>query len=126
MNFPKELKYTRDHEWVRMLDETTALIGISDFAQAELGDLVYVNLPAVGDEAIAGESVCDVESVKAVSDVMSPVTGTVAEVNESLDESPELLNSDPYGAWIVKVENITDFSELLSAEEYEAFTKEEH
>ncbi len=126
MNFPKELKYTRDHEWVRMLDETTALIGISDFAQAELGDLVYVNLPAVGDEAVAGESVCDVESVKAVSDVMSPVTGTVAEVNESLDESPELLNSDPYGAWIVKVENITDFSELLSAEEYEAFTKEEH
>lgn len=126
MNFPKELKYTRDHEWVRMLDETTALIGISDFAQAELGDLVYVNLPAVGDEAVAGESVCDVESVKAVSDVMSPVTGTVAEVNEALDESPELLNSDPYGAWIVKVENITDFSELLSAEEYEAFTKEEH
>ena len=126
MNFPKELKYTRDHEWVRMLDETTALIGISDFAQAELGDLVYVNLPAVGDEAVAGESVCDVESVKAVSDVMSPVTGTVAEVNEELDESPELLNSDPYGAWIVKVENITDFSELLSAEEYEAFTKEEH
>ena len=126
MNFPKELKYTRDPEWVRMLDETTALIGISDFAQAELGDLVYVNLPAVGDEAVAGESVCDVESVKAVSDVMSPVTGTVAEVNEELDESPELLNSDPYGAWIVKVENITDFSELLSAEEYEAFTKEEH
>ena len=126
MNFPKELKYTRDHEWVRMLDETTALIGISDFAQAELGDLVYVNLPAVGDEAVAGVSVCDVESVKAVSDVMSPVTGTVAEVNEALDESPELLNSDPYGAWIVKVENITDFSELLSAEEYEAFTKEEH
>lgn len=126
MNFPAELKYTKDHEWVKMLDDTTALVGISDFAQSELGDLVFVNLPAVGDEVVAGEAACDVESVKAVSDVMSPVTGSVAEVNEELDDSPELLNSDPYGAWIMKIENITDFSELLSAEEYEAFTKEEH
>ena len=126
MNFPAELKYTKDHEWVKMLDDTTALVGISDFAQSELGDLVFVNLPAVGDDVVAGEAACDVESVKAVSDVMSPVTGSVAEVNEELDDSPELLNSDPYGAWIIKIENITDFSELLSAEEYEAFTKEEH
>lgn len=126
MNFPAELKYTKDHEWVKMLDETTALVGISDFAQSELGDLVFVNLPAVGDDVVAGEAACDVESVKAVSDVMSPVTGSVAEINEELDDSPELLNSDPYGAWIMKIENITDFSELLSAEEYEAFTKEEH
>ncbi len=126
MNFPAELKYTKDHEWVKMLDETTALGGISDFAQSELGDLVFVNLPAVGDDVVAGEAACDVESVKAVSDVMSPVTGSVAEVNEELDDSPELLNSDPYGAWIMKIENVTDFSELLSAEEYEAFTKEEH
>lgn len=126
MNFPAELKYTKDHEWVKMLDDTTALVGISDFAQSEMGDLVFVNLPAVGDDVVAGEAACDVESVKAVSDVMSPVTGSVAEVNEELDDSPELLNSDPYGAWIMKIENITDFSELLSAEEYEAFTKEEH
>ena len=126
MNFPAELKYTKDHEWVKMLDDTTALVGISDFAQSELGDLVFVNLPAVGDDVVAGEAACDVESVKAVSDVMSPVTGSVAEVNEELDDSPELLNSDPYGAWIMKIENVTDFSELLSAEEYEAFTKEEH
>lgn len=126
MNFPAELKYTKDHEWVKMLDDTTALVGISDFAQSELGDLVFVNLPAVGDDVVAGEAACDVESVKAVSDVMSPVTGSVAEVNEKLDDSPELLNSDPYGAWIMKIENVTDFSELLSAEEYEAFTKEEH
>ena len=126
MNFPAELKYTKDHEWVKMLDDTTALVGISDFAQSELGDLVFVNLPAVGDDVVAGEAACDVECVKAVSDVMSPVTGSVAEVNEELDDSPELLNSDPYGAWIMKIENITDFSELLSAEEYEAFTKEEH
>lgn len=126
MKFPAELKYSRDHEWVKMLDDTTALVGISDFAQSELGDLVFVNLPAVGDDVVAGEAACDVESVKAVSDVMSPVTGSVAEVNEELDDSPELLNSDPYGAWIMKIENVTDFSELLSAEEYEAFTKEEH
>mgnify|MGYP004667858415 FL=1 len=126
MNFPAELKYTKDHEWVKMLDDSTALVGISDFAQSELGDLVFVNLPAVGDDVVAGEAACDVESVKAVSDVMSPVTGSVAEVNEELDDSPELLNSDPYGAWIMKIENVTDFSELLSAEEYEAFTKEEH
>ena len=126
MNFPAELKYTKDHAWVKMLDDTTALVGISDFAQSELGDLVFVNLPAVGDDVVAGEAACDVESVKAVSDVMSPVTGSVAEVNEELDDSPELLNSDPYGAWIMKIENVTDFSELLSAEEYEAFTKEAH
>ena len=126
MNFPAELKYTKDHEWVKMLDDTTALVGISDFAQSELGDLVFVNLPAVGDDVVAGEAACDVESVKAVSDVMSPVTGSVAQLNEEVDDSPELLNSDPYGAWIMKIENVTDFSELLSAEEYEAFTKEEH
>ena len=86
----------------------------------------YANLPEPGDEVLAGETACDVESVKAVSDVMSPVTGVIAEVNEELDDSPELLNSDPYEAWIMKIEHITDFSELLSAEEYEAFTKEEH
>ena len=113
MNFPAELKYTKDHEWVKMLDDTTALVGISDFAQSELGDLVFVNLPAVGDDVVAGEAACDVESVKAVSDVMSPVTGSVAEVNEELDDSPELLNSDPYGAWIMKIENVTDTARLM-------------
>ena len=126
MNFPAELKYSRDHEWVKMLDDTTALVGISDFAQSELGDLVYVNLPAAGDDVVAGETACDVESVKAVSDVMSPVSGRIAGVNEALDDAPELLNSDPYGAWIFRVEDITDFAELLDAEDYEAFTKEEH
>ena len=126
MNFPAELKYSRDHEWVKKLDDTTALVGISDFAQSELGDLVYVNLPEVGDEVTAGETACDVESVKAVSDVMSPVSGKVSEVNEELEDSPELLNSDPYGAWIFKVTDVSAFSELLDAEAYEAFTKEEH
>ena len=126
MNFPAELKYSRDHEWVKLLDDTTALVGISDFAQSELGDLVYVNLPVVGDDVVAGETACDVESVKAVSDVMSPVSGRIAEVNEALDDAPELLNSDPYGAWIFKVTDITDFADLLDAAAYEAFTKEEH
>ena len=125
MNFPAELKYTKDHEWVKMLDDTTALVGISDFAQSELGDLVFVNLPAVGDDVVAGEAACDVESVKAVSDVMSPVTGSVAEVNEELDDSPELLNSDPYGAWIIKVEGIGGTEELLDAAAYEAHCAEE-
>ncbi len=115
MNFPAELKYTKDHEWVKMLDDTTALVGISDFAQSELGDLVFVNLPAVGDDVVAGEAACDVESVKAVSDVMSPVTGSVAEVNEELDDSPELLNSDPYGAWIMKIEKDDLKNEVVSA-----------
>ena len=124
MNFPAELKYSRDHEWVKMIDETTALIGISDFAQSELGDLVFVNLPVVGDEVTAGETACDVESVKAVSDIISPVSGVVAEINTELEDSPEMLNEDPYGAWTFKVENITAFEELLDAEAYEAMTKE--
>ena len=126
MNFPKELKYTKDDEWIKMLDDTTALIGITDYAQDQLNDIVFVTLPAVGDEVTADTPFGDVESVKAVSDLVCPVTGVVAEVNEELDDSPELLNSDPYEAWIMKIEHITDFSELLSAEEYEAFTKEEH
>ena len=124
MNFPAELKYSRDHEWVKMIDETTALIGITDFAQSELGDLVFVNLPVEGDEVTAGETACDVESVKAVSDIISPVTGVIAEVNADLEDAPENLNEDPYGAWIFKVENITGFEELLTAEEYEAMIKE--
>ena len=125
MNFPAELKYSRDHEWVKMLDDTTALVGITDFAQSELGDLVYVNLPEPGDEVLAGETACDVESVKAVSDLISPVSGTVCEVNEDLLDQPELLNEDPYGTWIIKVENVTDTEELLDAAAYEAFCAEE-
>ena len=125
MNFPAELKYSRDHEWVKMLDDTTALVGITDFAQSELGDLVYVNLPEPGDEVLAGETACDVESVKAVSDLVCPVTGAVCAVNEDLLDQPELLNKEPYDAWIIKVENITDTEELLDAAAYEAFCAEE-
>ena len=121
MNFPAELKYSKSHEWVKMLDETTALVGFTDYAQKELGDLVFINLPMEGDEVTKETPFCDVESVKAVSDVMSPVSGTVAEVNEELQDAPQMLNESPYDAWIVKVENITDFEELLDADAYQAF-----
>ena len=124
MNFPAELKYTKDHEWIKM-EGDIAVIGISDFAQDALGDVVFINLPEVGDEVTAGESFGDVESVKAVSDVNSPVTGIVLEVNEELSDSPENLNSDPYGSWIIKVEKITASEDLMDAAAYEAFCAEE-
>ena len=114
-----DLKYSKSHEGVRM-DGDVAVIGISDFAQDALGDLVFVNLPQVGDDVTAGEAFGDVESVKAVSDLMSPVTGTVCEINEELLDAPENLNNDPSGAWIIKVDNITDTEELLDAAAYEA------
>ena len=124
MNFPAELKYTKDHEWLKM-EGDIAVIGISDFAQDALGDVVFINLPEVGDEVTAGESFGDVESVKAVSDVNSPVTGVVLEINEELSDSPENLNSDPYGSWIIKVEKITATEDLMDAAAYEAFCAEE-
>ena len=124
MNYPVELKYTKDHEWLKM-EGDIAVIGITDFAQDALGDVVFINLPEVGDTVTAGESFGDVESVKAVSDVNSPVTGIVLEINEELIDSPELLNEDPYGAWIIKVENVTDEEDLLTAAAYEAFCAEE-
>lgn len=124
MNFPAELKYSKSHEWIKMLDDTTALVGITDFAQSELGDLVFINLPQTGDTVEKEAAMCDVESVKAVSDVMSPVSGTIAEVNEELMDAPEKLNEDPYGAWIAKIEHISDAEELMDAAAYEAFTKE--
>ena len=123
MNFPAELKYTKDHEWLKAIDDTTALVGITDFAQSELGDLVFINLPQEGDDVTADEAFCDVESVKAVSDVVSPVTGVVEEVNTQLEDEPQKLNEDPYGAWIAKIKDISAFGELLNAQEYEAFTQ---
>lgn len=124
MNYPVELKYTKSHEWVKFAGGI-AVVGISDFAQDALGDVVFVNLPQVGDEVTAGEVFGDVESVKAVSDLICPVSGVVCAVNEELEDSPENLNEDPYGAWIIQVENITDEEELLDAAAYEAFCAEE-
>lgn len=124
MNFPAELKYSKSHEWIKM-EGDTAIIGISDFAQDALGDVVFINLPEEGDTVTAGESLGDVESVKAVSDIICPVSGTVVAVNEDVSDSPESLNSDPYGSWLVKVEGITETEELLDAAAYEAFCAEE-
>lgn len=124
MHYPAELKYSKSHEWIRYEDDV-AVIGISDFAQDALGDVVFVNLPAPGDEVVAGESFGDVESVKAVSDLISPVSGIVLEVNDELEDSPENLNSDPYGAWIIKVEQVTEVEALLDAAAYEAHCAEE-
>lgn len=125
MNTPRELKYARTHEWVRFLTEDQAEVGITDFAQDALGDLVYVNLPEVGDAFSAGDVICDVESVKAVSDIYTPVTGTVSEVNEALLDAPETINSDPYGAWLFRLTGISDTEGLLDAEAYGKVCEEE-
>lgn len=121
---PKELKYSKSHEWVRY-EGDDVVIGISDYAQESLGDLVFVNLPEVDDELTIGEALGDVESVKAVSDIISPVSGKVTEINEALLDSPEMINEDPYDAWFVKVTDVQETEDLLSADEYDKFVKEE-
>ena len=124
MKTPAELKYTKTHEWVRK-EEGSYLMGITDFAQDALGSLVFINLPMEGDAMTAEEAFCDVESVKAVSDIMAPLSGTVTEVNEELADAPEKLNEDPYGAWICRFESEDSDEGLMSAEEYEAFCEKE-
>lgn len=121
MNFPAELKYTKDHEWVRV-EGNTAYIGITDFAQRELGDIVYVDINTVGKTVNKEEVFGTVEAVKTVSDLYMPVTGEVLEVNTNLDANPELVNSDPYGdGWMVKINlsNAADVDSLLSADDYQ-------
>ena len=120
MNIPSNLKYTSDHEWIRV-EGHEAYVGITDYAQSELGDLVFVNLPEVGDEVVVGEAFGDVESVKAVADVMSPVSGIVEEVNEDLLDDASLINSDPYGSWFIKVGSISAEDELMTADEYDEY-----
>jgi len=124
MNTPENLLYTKSHEWV-LMEGDTARVGLTDHAQEALGDLVFVNLPEVGDTLTCGEALGDVESVKAVSDVYSPVSGTVKAVNEALLDAPEGINADPYGAWLVEVEGITDKEDLLDAAAYAALCAEE-
>ena len=125
MELKNDALYMKSHEWV-VIDGDTATVGSSDFAQSELGDLVFVNLPEPGDEVTAGEPFADVESVKAVSDIYSPVSGTIAEINEELLDAPELINENANDAWFIKVENVTEQAdELLSPEDYEAFCEEE-
>ena len=117
MAVPGNLKYTKTHEWVEELDDGVFRIGITDFAQNELGDLVYVSLPEEGDEVTAQESFADVESVKAASEVYSPVSGIVSARNDELEDSPEKINEDPYGAWFIEVKDVTETEELLTSAE---------
>lgn len=124
MELREGLLYSKSHEWVKE-EGDVAVIGLTDYAQSELGDLVFVNLPEEDDELSVGEAFADVESVKAVSDVYAPVSGVVSEVNEELLDAPEMINEAPYDAWFVKVKDITEKEELLSAEEYQAFVESE-
>jgi glycine cleavage system H protein len=126
MNFPAELKYTKDHEWVRV-EGGDAYIGITEFAQRELGDIVYIDINSVGKEVSKEAVFGTVEAVKTVSDLFMPVTGTITEVNAALDSQPELVNSDPYGdGWMVKITlaNAADADGLLSADAYKALVGE--
>ncbi len=122
MRYPTDLKYTQSHEWIR-LEGNTVVVGVSWFAQDSMGDVVHVELPEVGDELTSGEPACEIESVKAVSDVYSPVSGEIVEVNEALEDAPEVVNEDPYGAgWLfkVKVGATVSLSELMAADEYQS------
>lgn len=117
MNFPENLKYTKDHEWVR-IDGNTAVAGITDYAQSELGEIVYIDITSEGENLNHGEIFGSIEAVKTVSDLFMPVSGTVSEVNAELEDKPELVNDDPYGkGWIIKVD-CKEAGELMSADEY--------
>ena len=122
MNFPAELKYTKDHEWIK-IEGDTAIVGITEFAQRELGDIVYVDVASVGKEVAKEEVFGTVEAVKTVSDLFMPLTGTVSDLNPALDSQPELVNTDPYGeGWMVKItiKDAAEVSDLLSAEAYQS------
>jgi glycine cleavage system H protein len=126
MAYPPEFKYTKEHEWL-VVDGATGTIGITDFAQNSLGDIVFVELPKIGASLVAGKTFGTVESVKAVSELYAPVSGTVTAINEALATSPEKVNSEPHSAWMVKI-NLTDPAELaalLSVADYEKFIAEE-
>jgi glycine cleavage system H protein len=120
MNIPEELKYTEEHEWIK-IDGNTAIIGITDFAQGELGDIVYIDIDSIGNELDGNEIFGTVEAVKTVSDLFMPIKGKVLEVNSNIESTPEIVNEDPYGnGWIIKIEisEDQDISNLLSAQEY--------
>ena len=122
--YPSDLKYTRDHEWIR-LEGQTARVGITDYAQKQLGDVVYLELPDIGRTLKKGEVFGTIESVKAVSELYSPVSGEVAEINRALVEKPEGVNSDPHGAWMIaiKVEDASEQADLLDAGQYTELTQ---
>ena len=121
MTLQNDRKYTGSHEWLLDLGNGSYRVGLSDYAQNSLGDIVFIDLPQPGDAVTAETSLGDVESVKAVSEVLSPVTGTVTATNEDLSAAPESINADPYGAWLIEVGSVTGFAELMDAAAYEAF-----
>ena len=128
MNLPEDLRYTKEHEWIKKEDGNKVRIGITDFAQDELGDIVFVELPEEGDTVEADDSFGSVESVKTVSELYAPVNGTVVEINEELEDSPELVNESPYEqAWMIVVElnDASEWDNLLTAEEYKAIIEED-
>lgn len=125
--YPADLKYDREHEWLRV-EGDTAVIGITFFAQDQLGEVVYIDLPSVGDEIAAGEKFGEIESVKSVSELYAPVSGTVGEVNDALDSTPEMVNNDPYGVgWMIKLKmaDVSQADALMSADEYGSFIANE-
>jgi glycine cleavage system H protein len=126
MSYPDNYKYAKSHEWL-LLEGETATIGITDYAQSSLGDIVFVELPKIGQEIEVGSTFGSVESVKAVSDLYSPVTGTVTEINEALNDAPDTLNSDANATWIIKlaVKSADEAGSLMSAEDYDKFVAEE-
>jgi glycine cleavage system H protein len=122
VNIPSELKYTKDHEWVKK-DGNSVTVGITDYAQGELGDVVFVELPQVGDDVSKDDTFGSIEAVKAVADLFCPVSGKVTEINENLGDQPDIVNTDPYGqGWMVKIEmsDTDDFESLMSADDYQA------
>jgi glycine cleavage system H protein len=126
MAFPADYRYTREHEWIKV-DGSQATIGITDYAQNSLGDIVFVELPKVGDELSAGKTFGSIESVKAVSDLYAPASGKVVAINNELTNAPEKINSDAHGAWIVRIQlkDVAEVSKLLSSEDYDKYVKEE-
>ncbi len=124
MEVREGLKYSKSHEWIKE-EEDEVLIGLTDHAQSELGDLVFVNLPEEGEPLVLGEPFADVESVKAVSDVYAPVSGVVSSINEALLDAPESINDAPYDAWLVRVKDVTEQEELMTPEAYEEFVESE-
>lgn len=125
MQHPNDRKYTRSHEWLKDLGNGKVQVGLTDFAQSQLGDIVFVDLPAAGKTVTAETSFGDVESVKAVSEMLSPVTGTVSAVNEALSDAPEKINEAALDTWLIEVENVTETAELLDADAYEAACRAE-
>jgi len=121
----KELKYTKSHEWVEFISDSEISMGLTDYAQKKLSDIVFVNLPEEGDEVAVGEVVCDVESVKAVANIYSPVDGEVSAGNEELLDSPNLINETPYDAWIFKISGVSKSEGLMNFDEYEKHCAEE-